>query len=310
MKKVWPVVVVALLALAAYAQAHGLTRLVAAELEVARPARLPSPAAELHTPAADAAPILDRNVFDSETGPLGDERDAPVTPSPAPTAEIATAAPACDFGEVTLIVDGDPQYAFASITTANESRLYAIGDAVADRTVHDIGWDRVWFASEAGSCQMRLGDKLKTKAPRARKAKKKKKKKEKGKKGKKGPTPVPDHIAQRIQQLGPQRYAIERSAFDAVFEMDNGLVRGTRVRPVKDGDRVVGMSFNGRGVAEGSLLHSIGIRAGDVLKSVNGFQPTTPQKALEAYGRLKTSDALALVLERDGKSMTIEYDIQ
>lgn len=304
MNKVWPVVVFFLLAVAAYAQAHGLSRLVSAELEVVRPTPPPLPASEVHTPAADAAPILDRNVFDSETGPLGGELDSSGAPAPL---EPASEPPStCDFGEVTLIVDADPQFAFASVATGGESRLIGVGDVVADRTVHDIGWDRVWFASESGKCEMRLGDKLAKKAPRPAEAPKKAPKK----KGKKGPTPVPDHIANRIQQLGPQRYAIERSAFDAVFEMENGLVRGTRVRPVKDGGKVIGMSFNGRGVAEGSLLHSIGIRAGDVLKSVNGFQPTTAQKALEAYGRLKTSDNLSLVLERDGQPMTIEYEIQ
>lgn len=288
--------------------AQGLRSVISAELQSTPMPRAPVAVAAAPVVAPDPTPILERNPFDSETGSLTAEEVQELTieleeayEPPSPT------APTCKFAEVTLIVASDPAYAFASIKTPSDSgELYKIGDPVADAIVHDIAWDRVWFEGSDGPCQLRLGDKLARKAPPPKKPAAKKG----GKRKKKQPVPVPEHISSRIQQLGPYRYAIERSAFDAVFQMENGLVRGTKVRPVKDGDRILGMSFNGRGVAEGSLLHSIGIRAGDVLKSVNGFQPTNPQKALEAYGRLKTADNLSLVLEREGQSVTIDYQIQ
>ena len=184
----------------------------------------------------------------------------------------------------------------------------AIGDAIAGTRVQAISWNSVWFAGEGEPCRMRLGAKLPQpvkEAPTATYAEPRR-----DKNGKMLPEPVPEHISRRIHQLGPNLYTIERAAFDSIFAMDNGLVRGTKVRPVKQGDEVVGMRLNGRGVDEGSLLHSVGIRPGDVLTSLNGLRPTTAQKALEAYGRLKSADTLTLVLERNDTPITFEYRIQ
>ena len=63
-------------------------------------------------------------------------------------------------------------------------------------------------------------------------------------------------------------------------------------------------------ISAGTLLHELGIRNGDVIQSVNGFDLTNPQKALEAYGRLRTANGLSLQIERRGKPTTIEYQFQ
>ncbi len=279
--------------------------MLSAEPAFAPAAPASPPRSEQPDIVADDRPAAHRDVADASAGGAREDDDG--WPE-LPAWELPDSAPACSFGEVTLIVASDPAFAVASIRTAGErSQLYNVGSQMAGNTIVAVSWDRVWFDGEEGACEMRLGVHMASASSQARAPKATKKKK---RKGKKGPTPVPEHISSRIQQTGPFSYTIERSAFDAVFEMDNGLVRGTRVRPVKDGDAVRGMSFNGRGVAEGSLLRSIGIRAGDVLQSVNDFKPTNAQKALEAYGRLKTADRLTLVLERAGRPVTIDYRIQ
>jgi len=71
---------------------------------------------------------------------------------------------------------------------------------------------------------------------------------------------------------------------------------------------VVGVRL--RRVTDGTLLHSIGMRDGDTLRSINGFSLTDPQKALEAYGRLQSASNLKVEVTRDGKPTTIELNIQ
>jgi hypothetical protein len=46
-----------------------------------------------------------------------------------------------------------------------------------------------------------------------------------------------------------------------------------------------------------------------VLQSINGHSPTTPQKALELYGRMRASNEVRLVLNRGGEPVTVRYRI-
>ena len=64
------------------------------------------------------------------------------------------------------------------------------------------------------------------------------------------------------------------------------------------------------GVRPGSLYTNLGIRSGDILKSVNGEEVTSPTKALELYEKLKTSDNVTLDIERRGRKATYEYNIK
>jgi general secretion pathway protein C len=49
---------------------------------------------------------------------------------------------------------------------------------------------------------------------------------------------------------------------------------------------------------------------GDRLQTINGFEMASPEKALEAYARLRTADKLTISLNRGGKAMNLDYDIR
>ena len=49
---------------------------------------------------------------------------------------------------------------------------------------------------------------------------------------------------------------------------------------------------------------------GDRLESINGFEMSDPQKALEAYARLRTADHLTVSVNRSGTPMNIDFNIQ
>ena len=85
-------------------------------------------------------------------------------------------------------------------------------------------------------------------------------------------------------------------------------MKSVTVRPEKAGDDVVGIRVVA--LRPGSPLDGLGIRAGDVLESVNGFQLTTPAKMLEALARLRTADHLSLALQRGGHEVQVDYDVR
>jgi general secretion pathway protein C len=85
-------------------------------------------------------------------------------------------------------------------------------------------------------------------------------------------------------------------------------MKAARVIPHEEDGRVVGVRLYG--VRRTSLLGRLGIRNGDMLRTINGFDMTSPDTALEAYTRLRTADKLTLAVKRQNKDMTIEYGIE
>jgi general secretion pathway protein C len=63
------------------------------------------------------------------------------------------------------------------------------------------------------------------------------------------------------------------------------------------------------GIQRGSLLGKLGIQNGDTLRTINGFDMSSPDSALEAYVKLRGASQLSVALVRRGAPVTIEYQI-
>lgn len=85
------------------------------------------------------------------------------------------------------------------------------------------------------------------------------------------------------------------------------LLRSLRVVPEQRDGRVVGLRL--LGIRPSSLLGSLGLQNGDRLDSINGFSVASPEKALEAYARLRTASRLNVLLTRAGKPVELSLNI-
>ncbi len=311
-KRYLPVIIGLMIAAVAFFQAKGAVTLAGSSLFEPTPLNLDiattQPPQKRHT---DGKAILARNPFDSETGPLdgsGIELSAP-PPVDAETVDRSRPSmgdPKCDFAWVTLIAAADdPNWSFAKVVDkSGKTALRRIGDEVEKHEVSLIAWNRVWFQDGAGHCQSYLGDKPAKASPRktrpgTRPTKRKRRRRR--------PT-VPPEIAKKIHRISDTEFKVDRSAVDEVLENQFDLLKSTRLRPIKEGGKVTGMRLSR--VYDKSLLHMLGVRTGDVMHSINGFELSDPQKALQAYGRLRTADRLTLSLTRNGKPTNIDIQIQ
>jgi general secretion pathway protein C len=59
-----------------------------------------------------------------------------------------------------------------------------------------------------------------------------------------------------------------------------------------------------------TLLGTLGMENGDRLQQINGFDMTSPEKALEAYARLRTADKLTVQVTRRGQLTNLDYNIK
>jgi general secretion pathway protein C len=322
-KRYFAAVVCLLIGAAAYFQASGMGALVASSVALdpsALPPPPPAPASRAVAPASpehttSAAAILARNPFDSVTGPL--EGKSIELPTNEPAKEEVNRDPYedpdCDMARALLIVTSeDPQWSFAALAGADgKSMLRRQGDEIAGATVSFIGdqrtpeqlqsgkrglFERVWLTTAGGArCQIQVGGKLPVKgAPVA---------KDKPKGGN-----VPKDISDKIHKISDNEFNIERSVVDSILENQAELMKSARIVPEKEGDKVVGIRLFG--IKPDSLLGSLGIENGDRLSAINGFDMGDPQKALEAYTKLRTADHLDVAVNRHGKPMDINFNIK
>ena len=322
LKRHFKVVVVLLVLTAAYFQAKGLSYLVGATLSEAAPVtNRPAPdipasqEEEPRRPSGDV--ILSRNPFDSFTGPLV----IPEGEAPPPSQTHPLDDPQCEMGAVTLIVwsEEEPDWSFAAVAGPNGVQLRRRGDELGGFHVAHVGPDRIWLTREGRFCQIEVHDARRrqgmppmappqggqpTTAPPAEGPQKA----PPAAAGKRPKGQLPPHIAERIRQTGPNQYDIDRTVVDEILTNQAEYLQKVRVVPEKQGEETTGMRL--MGVRKGTALDAIGLKHGDRLQRINGFEMTNPQSALEAYARLMSANQIRVDVVRGGRPTTLELNIK
>ncbi|MBI4703670.1 MAG: general secretion pathway protein GspC [Deltaproteobacteria bacterium] len=312
LKRFFPLIVCALAALAAYLQASGIGELVGTSVSDSAPVASPT-AAHAAEPGKGRArrsadPILARNPFDSVTGPLTEKpEEAPkIAPEAAPAGNPLD-DPSCELGGRVLLISAsdDPEWSFAAFEgEGGKPILRRRGDEVRGHVVQYLAWDRVWMTKDASRCQLKVGEVAKPGAAAARPVSSPIDDPGRRRFGRQ----IPPELAAKIHKVSDTEFNVERSVVDEILENQAQLMRTARIVPEKEGDKVVGIRLFG--IRDETLLGTLGFQNGDRLQSINGFEITDPQKALEAYGRLRTADHLTVSVVRKGKPMNIDFNIQ
>jgi general secretion pathway protein C len=332
-------VVAALLGLAIYFQAAGAVELVAAKALVIPPPtgsaldgkgrRVPRRLGVPKVATTNGDVILSRNPFDSVTGPLD---RAPLELSvPEPSAAKGAldlsdplGAPECADVVVNIVSESaDPEWSLAQLKGPGdtEAATRRVGDPVGKLKVAYIGFNSlkaspaVWLSSEDHLCQALLFSEknaaaANAEAPpaatpppeddaaRARRSRR----------GASSAPAVPTEISDKIQKVSETEFNVDRSVIDNVLENQATLMRSARIVPEQKDGKTVGIRLFG--IRQDTLLGTLGMQNGDRLEKINGYDMASPEKALEAYARLRTATSLTVQVTRRGKPLTIEYTIK
>jgi len=326
-KKYFAGVVLCLVAMAAYFQAAGATQLFGAALGAGAPSASAPPEA-VRAPGGfatgregkSAEPIIARNPFDSVTGPLYPKPEDAVVPTP--TELVVTdplGAPGCDGVQVFIVTEStDPLWSVAALQGPGEShpRMRRVGDDVGGKQVAFIGFNprenspSVWFQSGATLCQTLLfrSQSAPTPGVPAAPAPATPAPAESAAPPSRGPSPLPAEIASKIQKVSDTEFNVDRAVVDKILENQAELMRSARIVPESKDGKVVGIRMFG--IRPDTLLGTLGMQNGDRLESINGFNMSSPEKALEAYARLRTATNLNVKLNRRGSPVSIDYRIK
>lgn len=261
-----------------------------------------------------ATKISNRNLFNAN--PPGPEELSSKEPSvkeeEKPKGQLPMPYDECEDSDlkvtvqVTMVAE-PPSASYSMINVEGEDRIYRIGDLISDREIVAIQWSgngqRVVISNSGKFECLTLGKKNATG-------------------GRKRFTPPKsantkptennnnnnDKFKDGVKEVSPGRFEVDRAMLDEqLADLDN-LVRQARVIPHYKRGKPAG--FKVVGIRSNSIFRHLGLKSGDVLKSVGGEELTSINKALGLFEKLKTSDNVNLDLERRGKVSSFEYNIK
>lgn len=311
------------LTLCALFMAQGVTGLVAgwvlgsADAEDGAPAR-PTMASRRPTPTTKRRSIdniLSRNIFDSEQG---DPRLKPADPTEVGEGDELELPedgelPACD-SSVKLVASvyntRAPDWSFASLQSGSETpMLFRAGQTVGSHEVVGIYPQQVHLKSSGRLCRLAMFD-VEDSSPRRppRAVRSDPEPRDRPQAPKREGAIDDDEMDSAISKVSDTQYNVQRSLVDKLLQNQAELMRTARVIPHQENGRTVGVKLYG--IRRNSLLGRLGIQNGDMLRTINGFDLSAPDSALEAYTRLREAKNLTIALTRRGQNLNMNFNIQ
>ena len=110
-----------------------------------------------------------------------------------------------------------------------------------------------------------------------------------------------------VSKISETEYSIEREEVDRVLGNLSEVATKARIVPSFKNGKPNG--FKLFSIKPGSIYSKIGLRNGDVIQSINGYEMNSPDKALEIYQKLKDSTSITVDIQRRGRAMTMNYGI-
>lgn len=328
-KRFFPLVVGALLAVVAYFQASGVVQLLAAKfldvdgqslLAASLRPKPPTPAQSMER--ASAQPIIDNNVFDWEVDldpppPPPPDAGAPEEQRDRPALDLSNPleAPRCSDVSVRIVTESpDPVWSVAVLQGPGEDKPSSrrVGDVLGGYEVSYIGFNHrmaspsVWLTKDVKLCQALLFAPTMPEKPPPAATTATAPEEPAPKKGTGG---LPPEIAEKITKISENEFNVERAVVDHILENQGEFMKSARVVPEKTADgKVAGIRLFG--VRPDTLLGTLGMKNGDRLETINGFNMGNPEEALNAYARLRTANKLTIKVTRRGQPTSIDFNIK
>jgi general secretion pathway protein C len=111
-----------------------------------------------------------------------------------------------------------------------------------------------------------------------------------------------------IKKSDESTWSVPSGTLDKLMNSSGCLVTQARIVPSMKNGKANG--FKLFSIRKGSIYSKIGIQNGDVIQRINGYEITSPDKALEIYTKLKDAKTIRIELTRRGKPMKFTYKVE
>ena len=110
-----------------------------------------------------------------------------------------------------------------------------------------------------------------------------------------------------VTRISDTQYNVDRSEVEKALNNLSEVATQARIVPNFKNGKASG--FKMFSIKPGSIYAKIGLQNGDVIQKINGYEMSSPDKALEFYQKLKDASAVSIELERRSQTMTVNYTI-
>jgi general secretion pathway protein C len=111
-----------------------------------------------------------------------------------------------------------------------------------------------------------------------------------------------------IRKIDDTNYEIDKSLVEKVLLNPMAVAKNARVVPSMKNGKPDG--FKLYAIRPSSAFAKLGLANGDTLQSINGFELTSADKALEVYTKMREATSLEVEVTRRGKPVTLKYSIK
>jgi len=226
-------------------------------------------------------PIVKRNIFDPDAVGAETVSEESEGTSDLPVKLIAT------------VVTNPSQFSTALIAgegRGEEPEIYGVGDDLLNEaTIEEIQWRRVIIRRDGRLETIPMDSK--GVEPPARSASSR------------------DSDSDGIEKQSEDEYTVPQSVVDNALEDLDKLASQVRVRPHRDSDGNVD-GYRLSAIRRGTLLDKLGIKNGDIVHEVNGYQLNSSSGAMTAFQSLQSEGSFQFDVSRRNRRRTIKYDIR
>ena len=228
-------------------------------------------------------PIVKRNIFNPDAVGAETVSEESEGTSDLPVKLIAT------------VVTNPSQFSTALIAgegRGEEPEIYGVGDELLNEaTIEEIQWRRVIIRRDGRLETIPMDSKGVEPAARG------------------GSRRDSDSDADGIEKQSDDEYTVPQSVVDNALEDLDKLASQVRVRPHRDSDGNVD-GYRLSAIRRGTLLDKLGIKNGDIVHEVNGYQLNSSSGAMTAFQSLQSESSFQFDVSRRNRRRSIKYDIR
>ncbi len=222
--------------------------------------------------------ILERNLMHvsrSKAADTGEEHETDVV---RPVAELGL--------KLKGTIAGSRDIARAILEDQKEQKSYRIGDEIKGAKLLAIYRNKV-IMDVGGQEQMLVIEDVKTKTA--------------------SPAPSPGAPRAGRPPAGAPLPGVDSGMPNLMENLDQYIGKA-RVVPYFKGGQPYG--FRVSNLSSDAMIYDLGIRSGDIIRSVNGIPIRTPEDAFAAYQQFQNESSLQVELERNGESTTVTVPLR
>lgn len=240
-------------------------------------------AASATRPLSAYKAVLDRNLFETRAAsqPKAEKVDVESLEETQLNLKL--------WGTVSGTGDGD--YAVIEDVTVREQNLYRIGDAIQTATVKEIYREKVVLTVD-GKDEVLQMQEMEIGKFASRPA----------------GLPIREGLPIGSGAIRPQRISLRRSYIEQSMTDMASLMTEVQIQPHMENGVPAGLSLSS--IKPNSIFRRMGLRNGDVITGVDGYDISSVDDALRLVDNLQSASTLSVQLKRRGQEKSIEYHIR